>query len=428
MVSHADVRAWLDGTKKRGMALGLPVTQQALRALELGTATFETVHVAGSNGKGTTVASLCAALGLAEIRTLSFTSPHLIRVEERFRLNGVPADPALVDQALANVRAVEQGQNLELTFFEVTFLVAMWMAHATNVDVLVLETGLGGRLDATRVADADVCVLTSLSLEHTDVLGDTLTDIAAEKAAIARPNRPLVVRQPGDDAVRAAIEECAMMAGSSLLGETSAPAALYWVQTKKEQSASEEALTLARNTWPHLAATKGLDFPALQGVQWPARMQAIPSPRQSRKTYLLDGAHNPSGMVMSCAELRQRPEILQGPWALLFGSSPQREMRAMLEPLASLCRQHPPVAVAVTVPQKGRYPGVEADEMKKHLEQAGIVVDAQFSQPHEAVAWYEALESEVHTVVSLGSLYLQGNVMEALGADDQASLSIRAKV
>ena len=118
MVSHADVRAWLDGTKKRGMALGLPVTQQALKALELGSATFETVHVAGSNGKGTTVASLCAAMGLANIKTLSFTSPHLIRLEERFRLNGVPADSAVVDQGLATVRAVEQEHDLELTFFE----------------------------------------------------------------------------------------------------------------------------------------------------------------------------------------------------------------------------------------------------------------------------------------------------------------------
>lgn len=428
MVSHADVRAWLDGTKKRGMALGLPVTQQALKALELGSATFETVHVAGSNGKGTTVASLCAALGLANIKTLSFTSPHLVRVEERFRLNGVPADSAVVDQGLAAVQAVERAHELELTFFEVTFLVAMWMAHNSDIDVLVLETGLGGRLDATRVADADVCVLTALSLEHTDVLGDTLMKIAAEKAAIARPNRPLVVRQPDDDAVRATIEECAMTAGASLLGEASAPAPLHWVHMKKGQSALEEALALARSTWPLLAATKGVAFPAFHGLQWPARMQGIPSTRHPGKIYLLDGAHNPSGMVMSCAELRQRPEILQDPWALLFGSSPQQEMEGMLEPLASLCRSHPPVAVVVTVPQKGRYPGVEADMMANHLEEAGIAVDVRFSQPDEAVAWFESHESEVRTVVSLGSLYLQGNVMEALGADDQASLSIRAKV
>ena len=428
MVSHAEVRAWLDATKKRGMALGLPTTREALSALGLGTAAFETVHVAGSNGKGTVVASLCAALTLAGVRTLSFTSPHLIRVEERFRLDGVPADAATVDQALAAVQTVEETHDLQLTFFEATFLVAMWMAHSTNIDVLVLETGLGGRLDATRVADADVCVLTSLSLEHTDVLGDTLPKIAAEKAAIARPNRPLVVRRPEDEAVRATIEEHASMAGSSLLGEPPSPAPLYWVSMEEEQTANEEALTLARHVWPHLAATKGLAFSAFQGVQWPARMHVLPSPRHPNKTYLLDGAHNPSGMAMSCAELAQRSETVQHPWMLLFGSSPQQEMEAMLEPLASLCRSHPPAIVAVTVPQKGRYPGVEVDEMVRHLENAGIEVDERFPLPHKAVAWFEALESEVRTVVSLGSLYLQGNVMEALGADDQASLSIRAKV
>lgn len=187
MVETADLRAWLEATKQRGMSLGLQSTAAALKELRLPAPAYETVHVAGSNGKGTTIAALSAALSACSINHVAFTSPHLVRVEERVRINGRPVSKEVFDEALRHVHQTVQRARIDLTFFETTFLVAMVVAARSSVQVLLLETGLGGRLDATRVADADVAVITSLSLEHASVLGDTLEAIAKEKAAIARP-------------------------------------------------------------------------------------------------------------------------------------------------------------------------------------------------------------------------------------------------
>ena len=194
MVDAQPARAWLESTKSKGMALGLDNTAKAIAALELPSPTYETVHVAGSNGKGTTIATLGAALTAAGLPHIAFTSPHLVRVEERVRLNGTPIASATFDEALASVHAMATRTDIALTFFETTLLVALVVAADQQPEVMLLETGLGGRLDATRAVPADVAVITSLSLEHTDLLGDTLEAIAGEKAAIARPGKPLIVR------------------------------------------------------------------------------------------------------------------------------------------------------------------------------------------------------------------------------------------
>ena len=166
MVASNAWRSWLEDTKKRGMALGLANTQQALFELKLPSPNFETVHVAGSNGKGTTVATLSAALSACNVDHLAFTSPHLVRVEERIRINGRPVSSARFDEGLRRVHEMVERTGIHLTFFETTFLVAMVIADLEPVEVVLLETGLGGRLDATRVAGADIAVVTALSLIH----------------------------------------------------------------------------------------------------------------------------------------------------------------------------------------------------------------------------------------------------------------------
>lgn len=421
------VRSWLEGTKARGMALGLENTQRALAALRLSPPNYETVHVAGSNGKGTTVATLCVALSLANVPNLCFTSPHLVRVEERIRINGVPVSPERMDEALARVRAVDRDGAFQLTFFEATFLSALVLASEANVRVVVLETGLGGRLDATRVVPADLAVLTAIALEHTEILGSTLPEIAREKAAIARPGRPLIVRTSVDEGVRDVIEETANTAGEPLLAEVTAPAPVTWVQPEPDATAASEAEALARQAWLHLNATQDTPFPGFSGVQWPARMHRIDSSSQPRMTYLLDGAHNPSGMQKSLPEVKQALTENE-PWALLLGSSPQQDMAGFLAPLVHLIRQRPPVAVVVTVPQGGRYPGVEGEVLANLLRDEGVEVTAVTATPKEAVAWLEEGHVQATTVLSIGSLYMQGNVLEALGRDDDDALSIRAKV
>ena len=161
-----DVRAWLDSTKNRGMALGLNHTKAALDRLSLPHQPDHIIHVAGSNGKGTVCALMAGSLSLSGVSNLFFSSPHLVRVEERIRFNGIPIDTSTFDRAVCKVRnASEQKPEIPLTFFEVTYLVAMQCASDAGVEVLILETGLGGRKDATRSGPATVCLVTSISAD-----------------------------------------------------------------------------------------------------------------------------------------------------------------------------------------------------------------------------------------------------------------------
>ena len=428
MDDHATLRAWLNSTKKRGMALGLANTHRAVLALGVMPDRCEVVHVAGSNGKGTFAATLSAAMTLEGVRHVVFTSPHLVRVEERIRVDGVPVESEAFDRAVGRVKEMSERIGIPLTFFEVTFLAALVIARTLEVEAMVVETGLGGRLDATRVVNADVCVVTALSLEHTDVLGATLPAIAREKAAIARPNQPVLVRRPEASEVREAVVSEVEAAGNTELGEAKRPARLEWVEVEEAATAAQEGMALAQAVWPRLTSTAGRPFPVFRGVQWPARMQTVASPGRPETTYLLDGAHNPSGMLKSCRELMTRGEVNGGPWALLIGSTPQEDMEVMLEPLAELCSIRPPDVVVITVPQGGRYPGVEGQVMKAHLEKVGIAADHVHEQPSDAVQSLETNPRPLETILSIGSLYLQGNVLCALGLDGQEALSVRAKV
>ena len=425
MVEAVNARAWLESTKERGMALGLEHTARAVEALGLPAPAYETVHVAGSNGKGTTVAALGSALHRIGCRHVSFTSPHLVRVEERVRLDGRPVSTAVFDAALADVHAMAARTGLSLTFFEVTLLVALVVAADQRPDVLVLETGLGGRLDATRAVPADLAIITSLSLEHTDVLGGTLEAIAAEKAAIARPMKPMFVRDVADQGARRSIQRAADEAGNPEIGEQPAAAQLHWVEIEPEADYFDEARAMAAAAWGSLTCAEKTKFPNFRGLHWTGRMHEVVRAGSGQR-WLLEGAHNPSGMETSCRAL-QREERWKNPWALLFGSTPQSEMGAMLEPLVNLCRRHPPVAIVLTEPQFGRYPGVPCTELANALGRHDLQISASFANPQEAVAWVEARSSTLTDVLCIGSLYLAGNVLQALGADDDEALSIVAK-
>ena len=428
MVEGEQARTWLESTKSKGMALGLANTAKAIAALGLPSPTYETVHVAGSNGKGTTVATLGAALTEVGLQHIAFTSPHLVRVEERVRLNGTPIASATFDEALARVHSMATTTGIGLTFFEVTLLVALVVAADRQPDVVLLETGLGGRLDATRAVPADVAVITSLSLEHIDILGDTLEAIAGEKVAIARPGKPLIVRAVHDPAARARIESVAKNAGHLTIEGTQGPASLHWVEVPDEATYFEEANLLAEAVWKHLECADAGEWPEIRGLRWPGRMQEIHS-QGSGNVWLLEGAHNPSGMEVSCRELMDDDRWTK-PWVLLLGSTPQADMEAMLSPLVNLCQQHPPAAVVLTEPQFGRYPGVPCATLEAALADQSVEVTVSFPQPDDAVAWIEGQADELgvaHNVLSIGSLYLQGNVLQALGADDDEALAIVAK-
>jgi len=426
MVGQIPVRSWLEATKHLGMALGLTNTANAVEALCLPTSSLTTVHVAGSNGKGTACAMLCTALSNQGISNLLFSSPHLVRIEERIRINGVPIQSDVMDRALERVRLATLEHDITVTFFEVTFLAALVVASEAEVEVLVLETGLGGRLDATRVSNADVCMLTSISLEHTDILGTHQTDIAREKAAIARAGRPLIVRTPEHKDVLETIKECARNAGMEHLEESIGPAELVLVDIPTGTSFRDESKLLVNAIWPYLDVVNAQLEPDTSNCVWPARMQFIKSQQPSKPHVLLDGAHNPSGLKRAVQELCLRPEIQSGNWVLLFGTSPQVDLEDTLSYVLNLCTSNPPVEIILSEPQGGRYPAVPVAELKPWFSPLGTHLSTH-SNPRSAVEHAQDAYDQSTLLVSIGSLYMQGNVLTSLGIDSNDDLSFVAK-
>lgn len=186
---------WLRRLERRSpearIELGLERVRRVLQALAPRLDGIPIITVGGTNGKGSTLAMLEAMGRAAGLRTLAYSSPHLLDFAERIRIDGRPAAQACIVQALDQVECARGAE--PLTYFEHITLAALWLAGRERPDLLLLEVGLGGRLDAVNVVDADVAVITSIGLDHTDWLGPTRLSIGREKAGIARPGRALIV-------------------------------------------------------------------------------------------------------------------------------------------------------------------------------------------------------------------------------------------
>lgn len=367
------MRAWLKASKSKGMSLGLSRVNEALEALGRPDRNMDCLHVAGSNGKGSACAQLVAGLVRAGYRVGLFSSPHLVRIEERVRVDGKSISEDEFDNALSIVKDLQ----IELTFFEITYLTSLIACRQAGVSIMVLETGLGGRLDATRSAEVVGCLVTSVSLEHSDILGDTIEKVAKEKAAIWRPGVPMLIRDPCSASVRNAMRDEAISAKFYL---------------PEPSTFMEEAADLAEM----LCAMVGYSF-VRRPITWPARMQYI----ESEPNLLLEAAHNPSGMERAIPEIAA---ILPEKWSLLLGTSPQQDMAEFLRPLYALVTTHPPVEMITTEPKEGRYPGVKNPiEGITHIEYPEKAIQS-FRQPTELI-------------LVIGSLYLCGNILSYLGLD-----------
>jgi dihydrofolate synthase / folylpolyglutamate synthase len=424
-----EVRQWLNSSKSKGMALGLPNTKQALDRLNLHFDNTHVFHVAGSNGKGTTCAILAASLQLSDQSTVLFSSPHVSRIEERIRIDGKPISSELFDSALAEVQQISlEAPQIELTFFEITYLCAMVTASTHNVNVLILETGLGGRLDATRTAPADTCIITSISSEHTDILGDDICKIAKEKVAIARPGVKIIIRNPENDEIKSAmIEEC-QSAGNIELGETPLPAQPIFVDIPPMVTTRQEAAILVDQALKRNGMDTSNVWQAKNSLQWPARMQLIPAAKTGGHEFLLDGAHNPSGMERVMPEVANVIENYKvQAWSLIFAASPQQEMDRFIAPLLDYCHENPPRQIIVTAPQGGRYPGIEPQQLMNYFMSIDCDISA-VEYPESALAILEDEATfDVGLIVSLGSIYLQGNLLGLLYLDGDDDLSLLAK-
>ena len=202
--------SWLYGTQQVGIKLGLDNIRRLLGALGVEVERSRFLHVAGTNGKGSVCAMLDAICREAGFRTGLYTSPHLVTFHERIRLNGVMIPGEAVVAGLSRIRGLIAGWEMHPTFFEITTALALDYFQRENAELIVLETGLGGRMDATNVVRPAVSVITAIGLDHQAYLGSTLAEIAGEKAGIIKPGLP-VVSAPQDREAEAVLRRAVIV-------------------------------------------------------------------------------------------------------------------------------------------------------------------------------------------------------------------------
>lgn len=384
------------------------------------------VHVAGTNGKGSTVAFLRAMAEAAGARVHVYTSPHLVRFNERIRLAGsLIGDDDLAD-LLERVEAANTGD--AITFFEVTTAAAFLAFAEVPADLLLLEVGLGGRLDATNVIDRPlVSLLTRISVDHTQFLGPTLADIAGEKAGIIKQNCPAIAGAQTDPVV-----ETVFQARADALSAPLSRHGRDWsvVTTENGFRFQDSARTLdlpmpallgthqVGNAGLAIAATAHLPFPVgeqairsgLARVEWPARLQrlrrgALVNTLPQGWDLFLDGGHNDSAGEVLAAQLGRWTGDGR-PLDMIFGMLGSKRPLDFLSPLAPYIRR----LRAVAIP--GEPNSVSADDAADLARQAGIDASASVDVT-TALADLARLggNGPVTRVLICGSLYLAGTVL-----------------
>jgi dihydrofolate synthase / folylpolyglutamate synthase len=379
-----------------GMRLGLEPMRDACIRTDHPEKAFPAVHVAGTNGKGSVCAMVESIARAQGLRTGLYTSPHLCRFAERIRLDGEPID----DAALASLLRQALAAGSDLSFFETATLAAFLAFREANVDIAIVEVGIGGRLDATNLIPAPrAAAITRIALDHTDRLGPTLIDIAREKAGIAKPGVDLVLGPMSPD-VRAAIDEVARVNGATTSDARAvqAPARIGLAGEHQKDNARIAALLGAR-----IGATPAAIEEGLAAVRWPGRLEQV-DPR-----WLLDAAHNPDGAEALARYLRRATTPSpQPPGAnvLLFGALGDKDWRAMLAILAPLASKR----IYVPLPGAAR---TAIDPREMNALYAGEVASSVDEAISLANAHANAIRPE-SLVVATGSMVLVGEVRAKL--------------
>jgi dihydrofolate synthase / folylpolyglutamate synthase len=321
----------LFGRRTDGIRLELETITAVHEALGRPAADIPAVHVVGTNGKGSVAALIEHALLGRDHRVGLYTSPHLMRVTERVRVDGIEVTQAVLTAAVDRVLAVEATTSLPrpLSFFEIITLAALWHMAETHVEVLVAEAGLGGRLDATRLVNARVVAVTSIDLDHQAFLGGDLASIATEKAAVLRTGVPCI-SAPQHPIARQVVQAHARAVGAPLTVVEPASRAPRGLPGEHQRINAAVALQAARVIDPSVQPED------LDGVSWPGRLEWVP---RGDAGVLFDAAHNPAGIDALVRFVETSGKALDLSNAVvLFGCAPDKDRDAMLVHLRRLGR------------------------------------------------------------------------------------------
>lgn len=383
------------------------------------------IHVAGTNGKGSTIAFMRAMLEAAGKRVHVYASPHLVHFKERFRLAGQFVEEQMLNDTLERVERINDGQ--QITFFEITTAVAFELFTQVDADYVLLETGLGGRLDSTNVVPNPLgCVITPISIDHVQFLGDTVEKIAFEKAGILKAGAKAVFsRQPHDamDVLEKRAAELSItpfICGQDFDGYPERDRFVYQDTEGLEDLPTPRLIGIHQfeNATTAIAALKHFGTgvsseeiaKGLQSVIWPARMQPLPGLLQDKlaqgSDLWLDGGHNVAGAQVLAQGLGDMNDKQSRPLTLILGMLGNKDVEGYLSCFEGLAKK------VITVP-------VPADDLTTNAgtspeDLAELAIQHGFAATH-APSVQDALQlvsrDEPQRVVICGSLYLAGDVL-----------------
>lgn len=405
-----------------GIKLGLDNIRRLLADLDRPDRAFHSIVIAGTNGKGSVTAMLERALRAAGWRTGRYTSPHLIALNERFAVDGQPVSDAVLRAGAEAVRRAAGRMDPLPTFFETTTALACELFRTAGVDVAVMEVGLGGRLDATNALEPIATAITAIDFDHQSLLGNTIAEIAGEKAGIIKPGIPVVLA-PNAAGVEQVVRDAA--------GARRAPLVLAGDDVEVASSFDEGRLTLTLETprarygpvplglrgrhqlgnaltMVRLAeaidASTAIAIPAsaiesgLRDVEWPGRLQLA---SWQGTPVLIDAAHNPSGARALAAYVSE----VHGRLPFVFAAMSDKDIAGLLAPLVPVM-----TSLTLTRPSTPRAASLEALEAVARAVAPGIPVRS-IASPAAAVA--DATRAGTPIAVA-GSLYLAGDILAAL--------------
>lgn len=426
-MNYPEALTYLDRHIELGVKPGLERIEGLLDDMGSPHQGYPIIHVAGTNGK-TSTSRLATLLLVAQgLRTGTYTSPHLQRVEERLSIDGRFATEEEFALAVSDVAAFAELREVSgresNTYFELTTAAAFAFFADQAVNAAVLEVGLGGRLDATNVVDAEVCVLTSIGIEHTEYLGSDLATIAGEKVAIAGLNSILVTGPLPEPALEVAETRARELGiqhrhyGKDFSVLDAERAVGGWLATIVGAEETYEDIFLPLhgryqlvNLANAVAATEALigsklDPESILDAAASATMPGRMEPLATNPFVLVDGAHNADGMTVLSQSLREEFPTIR--WQLVLGVMGDKNVEAMVEVLAPLVDQ-----IVATAPRSERAiePEVLAERVRKLVEVPVLVADG----VQDALEMARAEAGPDGAVLVAGSLYLVGEVREIL--------------
>ncbi len=416
-MTDAHLLDWLYARQRFGIMPGLARVRALLERLGEPQTAFKVVLVGGTNGKGSAAATLASILTASGRRTALFTSPHLSHFNERFLVDGEPLADGAVAAALGELKG--PAQEVGATFFEIVTALACLLFARNGVEIAVMEVGLGGRFDATNALEPELSLITSVALDHTEILGDTLAAVAFEKAGIMRPGKLLLTAAEAEalEVLRAQAEtlgatlwslgeaiavEVEALGWQGLRCRITSPLGTVTVHTPLlgRHQAGNVSLAAVAAAW--LGASHEAIDAGVRRTRWPGRLERL---AYGGRQFLLDGAHNPAAAKALADALHA---LGAKPSCLIFGAGEDKDVAGMIGALA-------PLAETVVVTRATLSPRAAAPEALAALWPG----PAQLAPtPTEAVRQALALSasskgdsnSNSDVIVVAGSLYLVGEV------------------